>query len=322
MRNDLAGFISETACAGPNDAIYSTSNLGTSMPAEEGYVNRTGTSTAAPHVSGVVALLLALSPRLSADEVRAILTATARPHPKDTYCAMGGTGCGTGLLDANAAVQHVVNNRPTVTAVIQGSAPGARPGGTFTLVGDIKAAGGRVPAATGASWRQVSGPTVTIPANAGATVTLTAPNSTGILVFEYSANDSAGYAGSAAVVVTVNAPPTMQPAPAATVVANHPLSGTVRGSDPEGDAITYVLAAGPPGLTVNAATGAWSWTPTSAGTYGVTIVPTDAYGNGTPVAFAITVDKDPNAKDGGAGALPAWLALLLALACVPRRRTA
>jgi hypothetical protein len=161
---------------------------------------------------------------------------------------------------------------------------------------------------------------VTIPANAGATVTLTAPNTTGILVFEYSANDSAGYAGSAAIAVTVNAPPTMQPAPAATVVANHPLSGTVRGSDPEGDAITYVLAAGPPGLTVNAATGAWSWTPTSAGTYGVTIVPTDAYGNGTPVAFAITVEKDPNAKDGGAGALPGWLALLAALACVRRRR--
>jgi len=320
MRNDLAGFISETACAGPNDAIYSTSNLGMSMPATEGYVNRTGTSTAAPHVSGTAALLLALSPRLSADEVRTILTATARPHPKDTYCAMGGTGCGTGLLDANAAIQRVVDNRPNVTATIQGSAPGARPGGTFTLVGDIKAAGGRMPAAGGAGWRQVSGPAVTIPANAGATVTLTAPNTTGILVFEYSANDSAGYAGSAAIAVTVNAPPTMQPAPAATVVANHPLSGTVRGSDPEGDAITYVLAAGPPGLTVNAATGAWSWTPTSAGTYGVTIVPTDAYGNGTPVAFAITVEKDPNAKDGGAGALPGWLALLAALACVGRRR--
>lgn len=323
MRNDLAGFISETTCAGPNDAVYSTSNLGTSMPDEEGYLNRTGTSTAAPHVSGVAALLLALSPRLTADEVRTILTATARPHPKDTYCAMGGMGCGTGLLDANAAVQHVVNNRPTVTAMIQGSAPGARPGGTFTLVGDIKAMGGRMSSTSGMSWRQVSGPAVTIPPGAGATVTLTAPNSTGVLVFEYSANDSAGYAGSAAVVVTVNAAPTMQPVPAATVVANHPLSGTVRGSDPEGDAITYVLAAGPPGLTVDAATGAWSWTPTSAGTYGVTIVPTDAYGNGTPVAFAITVEKDPNAKDGGIGALDGWIAaLLLALALVPRRRAA
>jgi hypothetical protein len=224
---------------------------------------------------------------------------------------MGGTGCGSGLLDANAAVQHVVTNRPTVTATLQPAAAGVRPGSTFTLVGDVKAGGGRMPATAGMSWRQTSGPAVTIPAGSGASVTLTAPTMTGILTFEYAAADSAGYAGTAAVAVTVNAGPTLLPVAAGNVTANQPISGSVRGSDPESDTITYVLVAGPPGLTVNANTGAWSWTPTSAGSFGVTIMPADAYGNGTPVNFTITVAADPNAKDGGGGALPWWLALLL-----------
>jgi hypothetical protein len=226
---------------------------------------------------------------------------------------MGGTGCGSGLLDANAAVQHVVTNRPTVTAALQPAAPGVRPGATFTLVGDVKAAGGRMPATTGMSWRQTSGPPVTIPAGGGASVTLTAPATSGILTFEYAATDSAGYAGTAGVAVTVNAGPTLLPVAAGTVTANQPISGTVRGSDPESDSITYVLVAGPPGLTVNASSGAWSWTPTSAGSFGVTVMPTDAYGNGTPVNFTITVAPDPNAKDGGGGALPFWLVPLLLL---------
>jgi serine protease len=308
-RNNLAGVISQIACAGPTDRVFSTLNLGTTTPAMEGYGTKVGTSNAAAHVSGTVALLLSLAPRLTADEVKSVLQATARAHPKDTYCAMGGTGCGSGLLDANAAVQHVVTNRPTVTAALQPAAPGVRPGATFTLVGDVKAAGGRMPGTSGMSWRQTSGPAVTIPAGSGASVTLTAPTTSGILTFEYAATDSAGYAGMAAVAVTVNGGPTLLPVAAGNVIANQPISGSVRGSDPESDAITYVLVAGPPGLTVNASNGTWS--PTSAGSFGVTVMPTDAYGNGTPVNFTITVAPDPNAKDGGGGALPWWLAVLL-----------
>ncbi len=310
-RNDLAGVISQIACSGPTDRVFSTLNLGTTTPAGEGYGDKVGTSNAASHVSGTIALLLSLAPRVTADEVKSVLQTTARPHPKDTYCAMGGNGCGSGLLDANAAVQHVVTNRPTITATLQPAAPGVRPGATFTLAGDVKAAGGRMPATSGMSWRQTSGPPVTIPAGSGASVTLTAPTTTGVLTFEYAATDSAGYPGTAAVAVTVNAAPMMSPAPAGNVTANQPISGSVRGTDPDGDSITYVLVEGPPGLTLNASTGAWSWTPTSAGTFGVTVVPTDAYGNGTPVNFTISVAKDPNAKDGGIGALPWWLAPVL-----------
>jgi serine protease len=319
MRNDLAGFISQTTCAGPTDRVYSTVNMGATMPAADGYASYAGTSMATPHVSGVVALLLSLAPRLTSDEIKSVLQSTARPHPKGSYCAMGGNGCGAGLLDANAAVQHVVDNKPTVTAAIQGSAPGVRPGATFTLVGDVKALGGRTASSSGMSWRQTSGPTVSIPANAGSTVTLTAPNGTGALGFEFAAADTAGYSGAGTVAVTVNAPPTMLPPAAPSATVGQPVTGSVKGTDPDGDAITYVLVAGPPGFNLNASTGSWSWTPTSAGSQGVTVMPTDAYGNGTPVNFVVSVAKDPNAKDGGAGALPWWL---LALLLVPLRRRA
>ena len=148
-RNNLAGAISQIACTGPTDRVFSTLNLGMTTSAMEGYGTKVGTSTAASHVSGTIALLLSLAPRLTADEAKSVLQVTARAHPKDTYCAMGGTGCGSGLLDANAAVQHVVTNRPTVTAALQPAAPGVRPGATFTLVGDVKAGGGRMPATSG-----------------------------------------------------------------------------------------------------------------------------------------------------------------------------
>jgi hypothetical protein len=234
---------------------------------------------------------------------------------------MGGSGCGNGLLDANAAVQHVLNNRPTVTAVLQGSASGVRPGTSFTLVGEVKAAGGRTAAASGMRWRQTAGAPVTIPANAGATVTLTAPSATGPVAFEFVGSDVAGYSASAAVTIPVNAPPVMFTPTVNSVMAGQPLSGSVRGTDPEGDPITYVLVAGPPGLTINASTGAWSWTPASAGTFGVTVMPVDSFGNGTPVNFNISVTADPNKKDdGGGGALSGWLALLLAIPALRRRR--
>lgn len=62
--------------------------------------SRSGTSMAAPHVSGLVALIRSANPALSVDEIEQILTQTALPlgegHPNDTY--------GWGLVNAYAAV--------------------------------------------------------------------------------------------------------------------------------------------------------------------------------------------------------------------------
>jgi subtilisin family serine protease len=57
-----------------------------------------GTSMAAPHVSGTAGLMLTANPSLTPAQIKAILQRTARPMP------LCGPECGPGLLDAHAAV--------------------------------------------------------------------------------------------------------------------------------------------------------------------------------------------------------------------------
>ncbi len=59
----------------------------------EGYSFSQGTSMAAPHVSGLVALMLAVDPNLSLSQVTSIL----RNNTSSPVC---GSGCGAGLIDA------------------------------------------------------------------------------------------------------------------------------------------------------------------------------------------------------------------------------
>ncbi|MDY7041496.1 MAG: S8 family serine peptidase, partial [Chloroflexota bacterium] len=68
-----------------------------------GYSNKNGTSMAAPHVTGIVALMLQADPGLSISQVEQALTSTAvplgSPHPNNDY--------GWGLVDAYGAVLAV-----------------------------------------------------------------------------------------------------------------------------------------------------------------------------------------------------------------------
>ena len=78
--------------------ILSTLNAGTTTPGADSYAAYMGTSMATPHVAGTAALMLARNPALTPDEVETRLKDSARPFPA------GCGGCGSGLLDANAAV--------------------------------------------------------------------------------------------------------------------------------------------------------------------------------------------------------------------------
>jgi outer membrane protein assembly factor BamB len=73
----------------------------------DGYHTISGTSMAAPHVAGVVALLLSAAPDLTIDEVRRALqdTATDRSHMAALPNAYG-----AGVVDAHAAVTHVAHS--------------------------------------------------------------------------------------------------------------------------------------------------------------------------------------------------------------------
>jgi serine protease len=80
------------------DGVLSTLNYGTTSPGIVAYDFYQGTSMAAQHVAGAVALLYALKGSITPDEVESILEETARAFP--STC----NECGAGIVDADAAV--------------------------------------------------------------------------------------------------------------------------------------------------------------------------------------------------------------------------
>jgi serine protease AprX len=88
------------------------------------YTVALGTSMAAPHLSGVVALMVQANPALTPDQVKSIVASTATPVPG---CAVA--NCGAGYVNALAAVQAAVasRNQPPVAALAVSPSSGAAP---------------------------------------------------------------------------------------------------------------------------------------------------------------------------------------------------
>jgi serine protease len=76
----------------------------TVAPERFGYGAFQGTSMAAPHVSGVAALMLAADPGLTVAQVEARLRASARPLDAEACDRPTGADCGAGLIDAAGAL--------------------------------------------------------------------------------------------------------------------------------------------------------------------------------------------------------------------------
>jgi serine protease len=106
-RASFSNWGNTVALAAPGVNIYSTFNNGASGPVSDNYDTRGGTSMAAPHVSGVAALMLSANPALRVDDVAWKIINSTRAFP--VACA----GCGAGLLDASNAVNSVVGYSPT-----------------------------------------------------------------------------------------------------------------------------------------------------------------------------------------------------------------
>ncbi len=85
--------------AAPGVGIKSTYNSGPQGPGAATYSDLDGTSMAAPHVAGVVALMQSIYPR-PPGKVTEILQRTAKPFPMP--CAQG---CGAGIVNADAATR-------------------------------------------------------------------------------------------------------------------------------------------------------------------------------------------------------------------------
>jgi serine protease len=99
------------------NGILSTLNSGSGAPGADALAWYQGTSMAAPHVAGVVALMRAANPALTPDEVETRLKSSTRAFP--ATCSQ----CGTGLVDANAAVTAAIGGGggggPTPTPVAE-----------------------------------------------------------------------------------------------------------------------------------------------------------------------------------------------------------
>jgi serine protease len=94
---DLAAPGGDIRTSGSN-GVLSTLNSGSTTPGSDTYEFYQGTSMAAPHVAGVVALMLSRNAALSPDDVESRLKGSTRSFP--AKCNQ----CGTGIVDALAAV--------------------------------------------------------------------------------------------------------------------------------------------------------------------------------------------------------------------------
>ncbi|GAB2664597.1 S8 family peptidase [Arenimonas aestuarii] len=103
-RSSFSNYGTSIDVSAPGSNILSTLNSGTQGPGSENYVSYNGTSMAAPHVAGAVALAqsrrLALGLALwTPSQVEANLKSTA--YPLSGACS---GGCGAGIIDARALV--------------------------------------------------------------------------------------------------------------------------------------------------------------------------------------------------------------------------
>lgn len=125
-------------------SIDSTTNLGSTTPAQNSYTNEAnpnlGTSFSAPLVSGIAALMRSVNGNLTPAELIARLKASARPFPAgaaglptcpatdassgECACPNDGSECGTGMADALQAVEAA--QKPIVVIALPPSiAPGS-----------------------------------------------------------------------------------------------------------------------------------------------------------------------------------------------------
>ena len=100
-----------------SNAILSTLNSGATTPGSDIYEWYQGTSMAAPHTAGVVALMLARNGALTPDDVESRLKGATRSFP--ATCSQ----CGTGIVNALAAVNAATGGGGGGGTVLENGTP-------------------------------------------------------------------------------------------------------------------------------------------------------------------------------------------------------
>jgi len=264
------------------------------------YVGSTGTSLAAPHVAGVAALLLGRMPNLTPDEVTFLITSSARPHPAALFCSQQSPGtCGSGLLDATAAISRLSDRTPLVTVSSTASVITGGQQATLTATATPRNSGSGLFAYT---WTQTSGPSVVLTNASTATATFSGTNPGGTHGFNVSVRDGNGYIVMQTISVRSNNAPMLNAIAPASVTQGNRVALVVAGVDPEGDALTYVASNLPAGSTLSASTGQFEWNTGSIqpGTYTFNVFASDGALSSAQATATITVTER---SSGGGGSM-------------------
>lgn len=300
-----------TVVAGDGARVYSTLNSGTTIPVADSYGLLAGTSQATSHVAGVAALLASLQPEISPDTLLSVLVSSARPHPAGTFCATR-SDCGTGLVDAKAALDRLNSLAPTVTASL--SLPGVRPTGSTISFMARASAGSSGNTTFSYQWTQIAGPAVSLSSTTAAATSFVAPSPGASYTFKVKVTDGTGLSASNQVSVTSNTAPVLNPIPAQTVGETGRLSFTATATDAENNPVVFLASGQPPGSSLDAATGVFTWNWAGpAGNYTVTITPNDGAFSGAPQTVPITVTASEQRSSSGGGGSMGWFDLLALL---------
>ena len=130
-RASYSNYDSSVTVAAPggesSDGILSTVDSGVRQPAGPAYDEYAGTSMAAPHVAGIVSLMVSVNPSLTPAQLTQLLRSSITAFPAGSSCST--TTCGAGIANAASAVLAARNSLP-VTAT---PAPTRTPGPTPTI---------------------------------------------------------------------------------------------------------------------------------------------------------------------------------------------
>lgn len=128
-RSSFSNFGSTVEIAAPGSGIWSTLNAGIETPGAPTYRAYSGTSMAAPHVSGVAALVKASDPNKTPGQILTLLQSTVQAFPvtgSSLDCTT--STCGSGLLTAGS----VIDTAPSIASVAPSS--GTDAGGDSVII--------------------------------------------------------------------------------------------------------------------------------------------------------------------------------------------
>jgi serine protease len=305
--------------------VYSLGNTGASRPASDGYSIKYGTSMAAPHVSGAIALMLSLNPSLSRDEVVSLLRASARAFPAGSACLLRANSgmCGAGILDVYAALTSIA---PAIH--ISNLSQVASPGALVNLdASAISPSGHQV---TSYAWH--ASPSNKIPISIlnvdTANASFVAP-ATGTYLFVVLVTDSSGATSNASATVRINSAPVIQSVTTHQVAAGRTLTIKLIAMDADGNKPIFHAVALPDGATLSAA-GVFNWAHASPmGIYTISVAASDLDATGSTMSFTVEVPQglqtsagvSSGSSSGGGGAIDVeWLIAITSLLVVTRCR--